>query len=217
MRPSVTAQGVSGIETVISGVYIDAFWDDEPAPASSRFAALPRPPLTPADQPGLRVRLRAPDGGSMTIGAPVLFKRIQVGRIETIELTDAGDVMIDIFVNAPNDLRLTEGTRFWNASGFSIQLGAGGASLNVESLISLLQGGVAFDTVGSDAAPVEAGHVYELYASETAARQNVFEDEPGARLIARRAFRRLGQRPRSPAPRSSSAASPSARSPRCRR
>ena len=28
VRPSVTAQGVTGIETVISGVYIEAFWDD---------------------------------------------------------------------------------------------------------------------------------------------------------------------------------------------
>ena len=60
--------------------------------------------------------------------------------------------MIDLFIDAPNDVRLTEGTRFWNASGFSINLGGGGASLNVDSLISLLQGGISFDTVGSDLA-----------------------------------------------------------------
>ena len=154
VRPSVTAQGVTGIETVISGVYIERLLGRRGRPAPTRFEGLPRAPLTPADQPGLRVQLRAPDGGSMTIGAPVLFKRIQVGQVEDIELTDAGDVMIDVFVNAPNHVRLTEGTRFWNASGFSIELGAGGASLNVDSLISLLQGGVAFDTVGSDTAPV---------------------------------------------------------------
>ena len=148
-----------------------------------RFEGLPRPPLTPADEPGIRIRLRAPDGGSMTIGAPVLFKRIQVGKVEDIQLTEAGDVMIDLFIGAPNNVRLTEATRFWNASGFSIQLGGGGASLNVDSLISLLQGGISFDTVGSDLTPVENGHVYELYPSETAARQNLFEDEPGERLV----------------------------------
>ena len=60
VRPSVTAQGVSGIETVISGVYIGAYWDEEIGPRVERFEGLPRPPLTPADQPGLRVRLRAP-------------------------------------------------------------------------------------------------------------------------------------------------------------
>ena len=102
----------------------------------------------------------------MTIGAPVLFKRIQVGQVEDIQLTEAGDVMIDVFIGAPNNVRLTEATRFWNASGFSIQLGGGGASLNVDSLISLLQGGISFDNVGSDLTPVESGHVFELYPSE---------------------------------------------------
>lgn len=182
VRPSVSAQGVSGIETVISGVYIAAYWDAQPGARVENFTGLPRPPLTPADQPGLRVRLRAPSGGSMTVGAPVLFNRIQVGQVEDIQLTEAGDVMIDLFVNAPNDRRLTGGTRFWNASGFSIELGAGGASLNVESLISLLQGGVSFASVGPDTARVEAGHVFELYPSESAARQNLFEDLPGNRL-----------------------------------
>ena len=183
VRPSVTAQGVSGIETVISGVYIAAFWDATPGPRVERFEALARAPLTPADQPGLRVRLRAPDGGSMTIGAPVLFKRIQVGQVEDITLTDAGDVMIDVFVRAPNSARLTASTRFWNASGFSINLGGGGASLNVDSLISLLQGGVSFDTVGSDLTPAKEGRIYELFPSESAARQNLLADEPGQRVM----------------------------------
>ena len=131
----------------------------------------------------------------MTIGAPVLFKRIQVGKVEDIQLTEAGDVVIDVFIGAPNNVRLTEGTRFWNASGFSIQLGGGGASLNVDSLISLLQGGISFDNVGSDLTPVESGHVFELYPSETAARQNLFEDEPGGAADPRHRLRRLGARP----------------------
>ena len=153
----------------------------------------------------------------MTIGAPVLFKRIQVGKVEDIQLTEAGDVLIDLFIGAPNDVRLTEATRFWNASGFSIQLGGGGASLNVDSLISLLQGGISFDTVGSDLTPVEDGHVFELYPSETAARQNLFEDDPGERLILDTDFdgsvRGLAAR----RGRSSTTASRSARCSRCRR
>lgn len=182
VRPSVTAQGVTGLDTVLSGVYIEAYWDGIPGERQDTFIGLPRPPLTPSDQPGLRVRLRAPDGGSVVEGAPVLFKSIRVGQVEAIELLDTGDVMIDVFVDAPHHLRLTEATRFWNASGFTIQLGIEGAVLNVDSLASLLQGGIAFDTVGSDLDPVESGYVYELYASEDAARQNAFEDTPGSRM-----------------------------------
>ncbi len=182
VRPSVSAQGVSGIETIVSGVYIEAYWSGAAGPRVDSFAALPRPPLTPADEPGRRIRLRALNGGSLAVGAPVLFKRIPVGRIENVELTEAGDVMVDVFVGDPYDAFLTEGARFWNASGFSINLGAGGASLNVESLVSLLQGGLAFAQVGSAIEQVPDGHVFELYPSEAVARQNVIEDLPGARL-----------------------------------
>lgn len=183
VRASITPQGVSGLDTVVSGAYIGAAWDNVPGEPRYSFEGLARPPLTPAGTPGLHVLLRSPDGGSMSVGAPVLFKRLQVGKIEDISLTEAGDVMLDIFVNAPNDKRLTDATRFWNASGFSVELGGGGATLSVDSLVSLIQGGVAFDTIGSDLTPVGENHVFQLYASETAARQNLIEDVPGNSLV----------------------------------
>jgi paraquat-inducible protein B len=182
VRPQVSTQGVTGIETVLSGVYIEAFWDGEAGPRVERFTALAAPPLTAADQPGRRVRLHAPDGGSISVGAPVLYKRIPVGRVETVELSEAGDVAVGLFVNAPYDAFVTAGARFWNASGFSINLGAGGATLSVESIAALVQGGVAFAQIGSEIAPAEADAVFELYGSETLARQNVIEDLPGARV-----------------------------------
>lgn len=183
VRPSVTSQGISGLETVISGAYIEAYWNDEPGEYQDQFTALPAPPLTPAGQPGTRVRLRAPEGGSMVVGAPVLFKQIEVGRIENIQLTDAGDVMIDIFVNAPNNTRLTEATRFWNASGINVSLGPLGAELKVASLISILQGGVAFDTLGTESARVQDGHVFQLYDTERDARGDVLQSDHGPRLL----------------------------------
>lgn len=179
VRPSVTAQGVTGIETVLSGVYIEAHWSGGAGARVERFTALPRAPLTPAGTAGRRVTLRAPDGGSLAVGAPVLFKKIAVGRVESVDLQPSGQVEVALFVNAPYDAFLTQGVRFWNASGFSIQLGAGGASLNVESLISLLQGGVSFAQVEPDAAPAAEGRVFELYASESAARQNVIDGLSG--------------------------------------
>jgi paraquat-inducible protein B len=182
VRPQVSAQGVTGIETVLSGVYIQAFFDSEPGAPAERFVAEARAPLTPADQPGLRVRLRAPDGGSVSEGAPVLFKRVAVGKIEQVELTPEGDVILDLFIDAPHDRFVTSATRFWNASGFSIQIGTSGASLNVDSLISLLQGGIGFDTVTSGGEPIEDDRIFALYPSESAARQSALDDDIGNRV-----------------------------------
>ena len=131
----------------------------------------------------------------MTIGAPVLFKRIQVGKIENIELTEAGDVVIDAFVGAPYHVRLTEGTRFWNASGFSIELGGGGASLNVDSLISLLQGGISFDTVGSDTAPVAGRPRLRALSDRDRRPAELLRGRARRAADARRRLRRLGARP----------------------
>jgi paraquat-inducible protein B len=169
----VGPQGVSGLSTVLSGAYIEGEWDSVAGPRRDVYTALDRPPITSLDEPGLHVRIRAPDGGSLAEGAPLLFKQIPVGTIEAVDLTDAGDVILSAFVEAPHDQRLTTGTRFWNVSGFSIELGAGGAELRVDSLAALVQGGVAFDTVVSGGEPAEENQMYQLYATEQAARSGV--------------------------------------------
>ncbi len=180
VKAQVGPQGISGLSTVLSGVYIEGSWNAEKGERKTKFTALKSPPQTPLDAPGLHIKLRAPNGGSLSVGAPILFKQIPVGTIEAVELTQAGDVMVSAFIRAPNDKRLTNLTRFWNASGFSIDLSTAGASLRVDSLASLIQGGVSFDTVNSGGTPVEQEHVYQLYASESAARSSVVTQDEGA-------------------------------------
>lgn len=168
----VGPRGITGLDTVLSGAFIEGAWDANQGERRSAFTALANPPLTPMDAPGMHIRLRAPNGGSMAVGSPLLFKQIPVGTIEAIELTDAGDVMVSAFIEAPHDERLTTLTRFWNASGFSIDIGAAGASLRVDSLAALVQGGISFDNLQSGGDPIEQNQVYQLYATEGAARSN---------------------------------------------
>jgi len=156
VSPQVSLEGISGLDTVLSGSYLEASWDSEIGEPQFRFEALANPPLTPPDTPGKRVRLIAEDGGSMSIGAPVFYKRIEVGRIEAKTLTPDGEaVVFDLFVEAPHDRRLTEGSRFWNTSGISVELGAQGAKLKLESFSSFLRGGITFDTVALGGAQVD--------------------------------------------------------------
>ncbi len=178
VRAQVGPQGVSGLDTIVGGAYIEADLDAKKGAPQTRFVALSVPPLTPLGTPGLRVLLRAPQGGSVSVGAPVLFKRISVGKIEEVTLSERGDVHITAFIDAPYDAAVTSATRFWNASGFQVNLGAGGATLNVESLASLLQGGVSFDTVTSGGEPVGQEHTFQLFASEEEARVVILNDDP---------------------------------------
>ncbi len=185
VQPQVSVQGITGLDTVLSGAYVEGSWDAVPGEAKRLFTALPAPPLTPEGTPGLRVRLRASDGGSLVVGAPVLYRRVPVGRIESKELSDDGStVEFDVFVNAPHHRRLTTATRFWDVSGVDLRVGAGGARLRIDSFAALLQGGAAFAEVDVDlpAQPVRAGHVYRLYSSQQDAEDETVSDDPRTRL-----------------------------------
>lgn len=175
VRPDVSLRGISGLDTVLSGVYIEGNWDKEPDVAQTNFVGLETPPLTRADQPGTIITLRAPDGSALAKGAPLLHKGIQVGYLETPDLAFNGkDVIVSAFIEAPYDEQVTSNTRFWDTSGFSIKFGTGGVSLDVNSIASLIEGGIAFDTMVSGGRPVVGDQVFDLFPDEDTARSSLF-------------------------------------------
>jgi paraquat-inducible protein B len=173
VRPQVTARGITGLGTVLSGVYIEGSWDAEPGEIATEFRGLPAPPLVQRGQPGVKITLRAPEGGRLQAGAPIVYRGVTVGSIDTPRLSeDGGSVIADGFIEAPHDMLVTTGTRFWTASGFSVTLGTGGLALNVASIAALLEGGIAFETVVPDGTQAVEGAVYDVYSSENDAREN---------------------------------------------
>ena len=79
----------------------------------------------------------------------------------------ASNVTIHAFVRAPYDQYVHDDTTFWNASGLSVKLGAGGIDVQMESFKALLLGGIAFDTpVGLPQAEDRGRQSgFQLYAS----------------------------------------------------
>ena len=59
---------------------------------------------------------------------------------------DGQSLKVSIFVNAPYDQYVTTNTRFWNASGIDVSLSASGVSVQTQSIMSVLIGGIAFET-----------------------------------------------------------------------
>ncbi len=146
VRPRFGATGVSGIGTLLSGAYIGADVGVSHE-LQKAFVGLERPPAVIHGSPGKRFTLRAADMGSLDIGSPVYYRRIQVGRVVSYELDkDGKQMMVDVFVEAPYDRYVTVSSRFWNASGVDLNLDASGLKLNTQSLATVVAGGVAFQT-----------------------------------------------------------------------
>jgi len=173
VRPEVSARGISGLSTVLSGVYIEGAWDNVPGAAESTFEGTETPPVNQPGRPGRRITLATDDGTTISYGSPVLFRGVEVGRLETPRLSaDGRTVLVDAFIDAPHDARLNQATRFWDTSGFELSFGASGFSVDFDSLASLVTGGVEFDNVYENGEPLTPGYVFSLYPDEDEARRN---------------------------------------------
>ncbi|RYH08948.1 MlaD family protein [Tropicimonas sp. IMCC6043] len=176
VQPQVSARGVSGLETVLSGVYIEGSWDNIPGGLHQHFTGLPERPVARPDQKGTRIVLSSVSGKGLSEGGSVFFKGLEVGRIGRPTLSPDGiTIEAEAFINAPHDRLLTTQSRFWNASGISFNLGPTGASVNVESIASLISGGISFETVVSGGDPVTDGVDFTVFGSQDEARENLFE------------------------------------------
>src|SRR5262249_18328711 len=164
VEPRVTLSGGSGPGTLLSGNYL-GFAVGKSTKPQRTFTALEVPPIITGGQPGREFTLKAHDLGSLGIGSPIYYRRVQAGQVIAYDLAGDGDVVdVTIFVNAPYDRYVNPNTRFWNASGVDVSAGAGGLSVRTEGLVALLAGGIAFDTPSSatKAAPAAARTVLIL-------------------------------------------------------
>ncbi len=147
VRPRLNAGNVSGLDTLLSGSYIEMDPGQPGASARSEFTGLEEPPAVRSDEPGSTFELRAEKLGSLSSGSPVFYRDIAVGEVLGYSLgPNGGGVTLQAFIRSPYDKFVHEGTHFWNASGVSFRLGADGVQVQLESLQAALSGGVAFDT-----------------------------------------------------------------------
>src|ERR1700676_1212628 len=167
VRPRISAAGVTGLGTLVSGAYISVDVGKS-SNQRDRFIGLEVPPIVTSDLPGRKFVLHADDLGSLDIGSLVFYRHITAGQVVGYALDPGGaGVTLTIFVNAPFDSYVTGGTRFWQASGIDMSINSDGVKLRTESLASILQGGVAFQALpGSATTAVPSDTTFTLYLDE---------------------------------------------------
>jgi paraquat-inducible protein B len=176
VRARVAAGQVSGIGTLFSGAYI-GIDPGHAAKSAHRFTGLEVPPIVTMDEPGREFVLQAAGLGSHDVGTPVYFRKIKVGQVIAYELDEDGAaVSLRIFIREPYDAYVFKSTRFWDASGVDVSLGAEGIKVDTESLVSMLVGGIAFETPENlEARPrAPAEHVFTLYTNREQSRQKTY-------------------------------------------
>jgi paraquat-inducible protein B len=170
VRPRIGVGSVSGLDTLLSGVYI-GMKSGTAAQGERQFVGLENPPALSHGPRGRELQLHAARAGSLAIGAPVYFRQFQVGRVIDENLLPDGSTRVNVFVDAPYDGFVKPVTRFWNASGIDVRLGADGLNVQTESLAAVLAGGIAFDDGPIEVVQAAAGEPadFSLYKNEAEA------------------------------------------------
>ncbi len=175
VRPRVTVGGVSGLATLLSGVHI-AIDPGQSGSDAREFVGLEEPPAITSDTRGSQFKLSSDTLGSLDIGAPVYYRRMPVGRVIGYAMQpDGRGVDVQIFVDAPYDRFVSPNSRFWHASGVDVAMDADGVKLNMQSVLSLMLGGVAFSSPegepGETPAAAPAASTFVLHPDQATAQR----------------------------------------------
>ncbi|MEI6895615.1 MAG: MlaD family protein [Colwellia sp.] len=165
----ISLQGVSGLDTLISGSYITIMPDtDIDAESQDHFIALTEAPKLDMATPGLHLTLQTDVLGSISENSPISFKQIPIGHVTGYHYIESSKkIVINIFIKPEFAHLVKENSLFYNTSGiqFTASL-ATGLKVSTDSLTSIIAGGIAVDTLSyqDELAPAKNGQSFPLHA-----------------------------------------------------
>ncbi|MDR3088630.1 MAG: MlaD family protein [Desulfobulbaceae bacterium] len=165
VRPELSAAGVQGLETFISGIYI-GIRVGTAKQSRHDFVGLDTIPPVSDDSPGLHITLTAKTLGSLQNGSGVYFKDIEIGAVQAYRLKD-DQVEISVCIKPEYAALARQGSRFYQAGNISIGGSLTDLKVHLQSLTTLLRGGIMMFTPESlrDGERAGNGQVFSLFAN----------------------------------------------------
>ncbi len=194
VRPRISGASISGLNTILSGSYVEL----DPGSGGarlSRFVGEEQPPLTPSSVPGLRLSLDSENPGGVDIGSGVYYQGNLVGKIERRDFNpNLHSTNFGVFIEKEFSGLVNSETRFWQDNGINLDIGAEGFHLELPSVESLLSGRVNFGIPegASEGEPIANGtQTFKLYADQQAAKDSTFKSAADFLLLLERSVRGL--------------------------
>lgn len=182
VQPKIGIDGVSGLGTLLSGVYIEMSpGADESKLKSKTFNLLAdNPYVSIMMDGGIELTLDSDEVGTISAGSPVLFREIKVGVVTKSELNiQTRKMQYSIHINAPYTQLVTENIRFWKEGGINLSFSPSGSIINVPPLETLLLNGISFDLpTGSEKGKVlTQPKTFILYPNKQAIQDSQYTEE----------------------------------------
>lgn len=154
ISPQISAGGIENLDSLLRP-YIDI--EAGSGGRKTEFTLWQNTPTASKYNNGFPLILEASNAMNLTEGAPILYRGIEVGIIQNIEINKQGDrVLIHILISNKHRYLVRQNSEFWLASGYNFELGWQGAEFNTGSIQQLLKGGISFSTPSGTVVQPEA-------------------------------------------------------------
>jgi len=166
VKPEVGVSGVSGLDTLISGTYINMYAKKN-GEQKEKFAGLDHAYRNIGG--GEYFVLNTPRGdSSVKVGTPIYLKNVRVGQVEYVVLAlDDASVDVIVFIDKRYIPYIHTDSKFWVRSTLDAGLANGNLDITVAPITDLIQGAIEFSTTGKESnRTVPNSFVFELYKNK---------------------------------------------------
>ncbi len=160
VQPQVSVQGLSGLETILSGVYIECV-PGTGALTNAIFIGQSSAEPELLERKGVEIRITSKET-TIRPGAPVIYRDLTVGEITEKTLSDDGKLIeLTAVIDKKFQSLLRTNSHFWDAGGVEASIGFIKLKVKSETLIAP-DGKVGLANPSKPGDPVGPGHVFVL-------------------------------------------------------
>ena len=168
VKPRIDTNGVTGLNTLVSGAYIEMFPGTQ-GDAQESYKVSDDPIMAHSLTGGLMLNLAGNVEKLLPAGSPVLYKSINIGTVIQSNFdAQSNKARYQIFIDKPNDSLIGSRVKFILAPALKLKVSAGGISVESLPPAALLTGAITVsDAYGGKGSPVVDGDTFTLYQSES--------------------------------------------------
>ena len=168
VKPEVGLGGVSGLDTLFTGTYIELV-SKKAKMTKKSFIGLNQPYRKIGD--GEYYHLNALSSHGIEKGTPIFFKSMKAGYVEHVSMSiDGKSVDIIAYIEKSFENYVHTDSKFWVQSNISIGYANGQLSLNMAPISHIMRGGIEFSSSGDDSLKkVPKDYIFRLYKGKAVA------------------------------------------------
>ncbi len=164
VRPLVSLDSIQGLDTILGAKYLAI----DPSPTggklATRFQGLDTAPIVPPSEGSLEITLDGDSRGGLESNAPILYRGFRIGRVVQVGFaSDAKSVQARCAIDPEYRDLIRRNSKFWNRSGWRLDVGLSGIQLDADTLAQMFTGGIEVATPTEPEKNVGTGHRFKLY------------------------------------------------------